>query len=989
MKCALIWSLVTEIVIAYFPVMEELVPHQNTHIHSPKVWHAYTRKIASLYMEELFNGFKSTNIVQVHYLQIKQSQTFLKFARNCPSDNCDSKSFSDALNLCSSVLFQPSLKSSDKNCYSINRLNETNCSWWEQQGEIKKPLFKPTGFLLCKSTDFVRSASMTHLRSAYKLPQQYFNFQFGWSLKNLYETRDLMVLEFVKIPSSDLPGCYDGKFEIYNGRRDYFDPEEHYVFCGVQSNIFMFLPFQNSMLEINVHLDWYFSVIVFISQMDDLIKSTYIPYQEVKKFSLLLYCAPKFNRQVEIFWIVVQKFNTISLKLYSKFHQRSKVIDGPSLLSPVIPDRGEKVSTSTFQCYLIVFGELTSSKESTAFFAPQPLTVQNISVSDADKSVLVPNMSCLSEHSNICGRFISTQLGLQLNITILQIIFGGNDTSSCLFGGLAIAEVNDDKAKEITSLCNSERTEQGISRSVYSNTHSVILVLYQYPGFSHISVNISVESTPCKHVHLDPTLADLPKTVFATFFHEKFQFIRFVSRNMNCVIIQVLTTTQSNMFSRLQLIHKAADYDHPTEIEQHVKARLCFELENGEYTQRGRQFFSIVSKVNEVHFEGENKVYKPAILKCGSASDIFVYQLNAIFHRQIEQCSIKYRIFPNFHIVGFVYISLLGSKSFSWIDNIISIVQSRTSHTSIKPHKNLQMFDTFMDTRIFWPDFLFKPTVVDTVLFLHQINNQTLVRGLQRLQVIGRKRKAKIYNEIELPLQMLPSGYELSLQADNFIYFLSCQGILEMTCVENIEMAPHMVNESKTYSCSPVSCNSSYFSSLHSCQNVHVFLIVNKFVKYSHYHNCNFSILNWHGKKRKIKRSFASCFASSKSESFFMMRATRKISWLDAKDMCDHSSHHLPSFHSQQQLDKLMALIRLSSNLPLLEGLYIGLIFSQKSKVRKRLLVNSGHPFGEPLLLCQAKSTQLREFKCILQEYSQGRAWKALQWELCCTFFCF
>ena len=69
------------------------------------------------------------------------------------------------------------------------------------------------------------------------------------------------------------------------------------------------------------------------------------------------------------------------------------------------------------------------------------------------------------------------------------------------------------------------------------------------------------------------------------------------------------------------------------------------------------------------------------------------------------------------------------------------------------------------------------------------------------------------------------------------------------------------------------------------------------------------------------------------SEFFFISKAQKtKTSWNEAADLCSEIGGNLPILLNRQQLEQLVAVLKLSPDLPSIEALYIGLQWKNMSE---------------------------------------------------------
>ncbi len=102
-----------------------------------------------------------------------------------------------------------------------------------------------------------------------------------------------------------------------------------------------------------------------------------------------------------------------------------------------------------------------------------------------------------------CALYVFAEPFVQVNVTVTSIIYVGDESQTCQFGGLVAGEVLSHDYKESVTLCTNLNSSLEHSRSFYSFNSSLILVLYWYEQYSEINVTLALSQTPCKPVYFD------------------------------------------------------------------------------------------------------------------------------------------------------------------------------------------------------------------------------------------------------------------------------------------------------------------------------------------------------------------------------------------------------------------------------------------------------------------------------------------------------
>ena len=73
---------------------------------------------------------------------------------------------------------------------------------------------------------------------------------------------------------------------------------------------------------------------------------------------------------------------------------------------------------------------------------------------------------------------------------------------------------------------------------------------------------------------------------------------------------------------------------------------------------------------------------------------------------------------------------------------------------------------------------------------------------------------------------------------------------------------------------------------------------------------------------------------STERHRYYFISDAKLKTWNEARKICTDIGAHLPHFTSREQLEKLLALLKLSEYVPLVEAMYIGLVYNS-SEVRE------------------------------------------------------
>ena len=268
-------------------------------------------------------------------------------------------------------------------------------------------------------------------------------------------------------------------------------------FCGYYSEFVIYPEGTLLSLALLAHTETYFIVNLFYSMINTdvvLTKQIYLFYFSYPVFQYV-YSVGIIERRI---YILAQKTKFIRIPVLPQNNYIYEVYDGPGELSKRIVLSENSFTTTTFQCLVNVFTHVGENLPIN-FSSHAGIIHQKIWVTH-DSSYRISDSSLCQK---LCLVDIQTTDGFEINITV-GMFFTGKSlflldinllSSSCLYGGLAAFDHG--KTEQI-ALC-----ENYTARNIYSSKSRLIIVLYQYPTYSKISVQLHVSKNPCNTIHLD------------------------------------------------------------------------------------------------------------------------------------------------------------------------------------------------------------------------------------------------------------------------------------------------------------------------------------------------------------------------------------------------------------------------------------------------------------------------------------------------------
>ena len=360
-------------------------------------------------------------------------------------------------------------------------------------------------------------------------------------------------------------------------------------------------------------------------------------------------------------------------------------------------------------------------------------------------------------------------------------------------------------------------------------------------------------------------------------------------------------------------------YDKDVAISQTVKAHL---EHHHVLFSKYSDCVSVLAKANEFEVYSDSNISHRMCHSeyCSQPVDFYMKRDFCVYFtdKKPKRLSMLLKVLPSFYAVGLIIIYFSSPYiSDSWVETtiVVSGVFYGTKNFQ-NPPSNIEVHNTHLDTHFFWDAVSDKMKKMDSVLFQGHV--ELLNKSVQTLEVYASNNKLKIHLMVKLRLQAFISGYEFSLHSTNFIYALICSKLSE----------PFRGRNFYDNTC----CEK-------SCFNAKVSLIRNRYEDFSHFLCCNFSILKseiFQPRDAGQNKTNRNCFLLSKLFKYYLIKNSEFISWNSAHEKCQDTKGFLPRFHSQQDLDELLGIVKLSANFPILDAVYIGLFYNITNQVREK-----------------------------------------------------
>ncbi len=202
-----------------------------------------------------------------------------------------------------------------------------------------------------------------------------------------------------------------------------------------------------------------------------------------------------------VYHIQVQKVNNLVVKVSRQKLIFFVVFDGPGFLCPIAVATDNTVRVSSFQCLVQLLTSVVSKHMARyLMFFSLPAKVSKIFHADHENvSLWLPTEQC---KPILCVMSFQAQGSYRVNVTLTKMIFIGDKSLTCKYGGFLVAEETFSRYSESVTVCQNHNYPQ-FGRSFYSKNSSLKMVLFWYPHYSIINISVVSSETKCKAVQID------------------------------------------------------------------------------------------------------------------------------------------------------------------------------------------------------------------------------------------------------------------------------------------------------------------------------------------------------------------------------------------------------------------------------------------------------------------------------------------------------
>ena len=376
-------------------------------------------------------------------------------------------------------------------------------------------------------------------------PIQYSYF-YTWKFMLHYKLRLKVIVSYLYIALKNIRSCYSGYLSI----RGFSIGTETLTltYCGIHAHLEAYPPDRNISIELS--LKPYVTSLLYIKY------NIIDPHQNVSytisRSNVSSYVMDyalynwQIKRYIQKFHIIVAKWKVIRLHFKRSDANSYDVFDGPNphFQKLTIKEKA-KVTTTSFQCIIIYSFQIVQGNfqfKSVASHIGRSINISNVKSRWLEYPFDICNKSAfVSTFVSITEILTSTKLGI--NISIQYLDYTSKHDIGCQYAGLAAYSDNFDSKTEISSTCTTS-SEIFRHRNIYSESHTVLLVIYSYKRSYELNAKVIISTTSCDIVKINACGLE--------------EYVYLSSVNNSCTIHQIFHNLDKNIleaYTRRGCVH--------------------------------------------------------------------------------------------------------------------------------------------------------------------------------------------------------------------------------------------------------------------------------------------------------------------------------------------------------------------------------------------------------------------------------------------------
>ncbi len=623
------------------------------------------------------------------------------------------------------------------------------------------------------------------------------------------------------------------------------------------------------------------------------------------------------------------------------------VFDGPSQHSRKLQVENNLMKTTSFQC-LLLFVEFPNMTQINSYFHFHPVVTNLINealvISQRANFPVFTNFPSKECSSSFCFVDINVETDHKINVTILQIAFQGQNSFSCNLAGLSSFALELSKYQEARTVCSFPGEKGTVkSQSFYSRSNKLLLVVYWYPEINSQKILFAVRKTKCHLLQIDPCAVKSlcqdwkPRAPCITYLantsthsniklqateHMSWVFdgnllpnVRFKAIQAGCAVVQL--TQSKKLFPEMREsgcgLHFIGNHQSFSPFQVYLKAYIgsiapsCFKfltqenISSHSLSKETKDFTGIATDLRNRHFMMSMKILS-------SEKKHFLDHLEVIF----------------------------WGASGSWLEILLNITEKPTPRKTNCQFVDLQKAYEILDLALQNANHRFS-------LMIGQSLPQEYALEISFNLLLDTKRFPRyIVADTLDSLQFKSPGYILT--ADHILFctvrepFLSSQEHFPYSFPGRFST---LEVESKTEMNLSICWHYDYYEKhirkmkmLHKCDKVASLEISNSFsVNCSINPRPNNVFKNYiiFGTRHKV--AIVPINQSLIPWASGILQQEPKFSWIRASSKCSEIGGFLPIFYQREDLDQLLAFIKLSQECPFMQAMFVGISLAEPKKV--------------------------------------------------------
>ncbi len=297
----------------------------------------------------------------------------------------------------------------------------------------------------------------------------------------------------------DFQACPVQHVKVFNNLTE----NNYFMFCGQHARFSLYPPHHRLNVGIFVNGNFQFAVKCFYVIVDsNVIVNLPLNTNSTQTDFIAIFKVQ--DTKSYLLHVGVSKNAVIVMQVRQYENSEHVVFDGPGYLSRILSTSNMQYKTNTFQCTILIFVATAQFNSWFNYSSQSALVHKEILLQDMVPVVInLPFPKC---PAGLCAVFVIGKPHMQVNFTVQRIRYQGLKTQKCKHGGIAAVEKLGEVNKEVASLCETHDGNASPNREIYSANSSLLILVYWYEHYSNISVTLIVKHSACTSVTIQPCL---------------------------------------------------------------------------------------------------------------------------------------------------------------------------------------------------------------------------------------------------------------------------------------------------------------------------------------------------------------------------------------------------------------------------------------------------------------------------------------------------